>query len=317
MKILPLEEIKSALLNVDLLPDIEEAFAAYSNSEAIVPPVGELLFDNPPGEVHIKYGYLCNDDYYVIKIASGFYENPSLGIASNNGLMLLFKKQTGQLEAVLLDEGLLTDVRTAVAGAVAAKHLCPSHVDCIGIVGTGVQANLQLEHLKSVNPCREILVWGRDSNKSENYVSNAKTLGFRATPVENANELLDHCALIVTTTPSSEPILTGVVRPGTHITAVGSDTHNKRELSSSLLGSADIVVADSIEQCLVRGEIHHALSDQTLRKEKLIELGQIISGKSVGRTTDQQISIADLTGVAVQDISIAKSIFESNKNSQP
>ena len=110
---------------------------AYSEGRAVVPPVGELLLEK--GEVHIKYGYIEGDDFYVIKIASGFYGNPKLGIPSGNGLMLLFSQQTGELVCTLKDEGLLTDVRTAVAGAIASKYLAPVNIQRIGIVGTGMQ----------------------------------------------------------------------------------------------------------------------------------------------------------------------------------
>ncbi len=150
MKILTLDQIKSALPSVDLMGEIESGFIAYSQGRAVVPPVGELVMQDPPGDVHIKYGYLMGDDYYVIKIASGFYDNPKLDLPSGNGLMLVFSQKSGVLEAVLLDQGHLTDIRTAVAGAIAAKYLAPSKVARIGIVGTGVQARLQLEYLAPV-----------------------------------------------------------------------------------------------------------------------------------------------------------------------
>jgi ornithine cyclodeaminase len=160
MKTLSLKEIKAALPSVDLMAEIEQGFVAYSQGRAVVPPIGELIMQDPPGEVHIKYGYITGDDYYVIKIASGFFQNPKLDLPSSNGLMLVFSQKTGTLEAVLLDEAHLTDIRTAVAGAIAAKYLAPSIIDRIGIVGTGVQARLQLEYLAPVTDCRDVLVWG-------------------------------------------------------------------------------------------------------------------------------------------------------------
>ena len=126
--ILKLEEIKEALNDIDVLAAMEHGFIQYRNGKTVVPPVGELLFDNPPGDVHIKYGYIKEDDYYVIKIASGFYENPKVGIASGQGLMLLFNQKTGQLVSVLLDDGHLTDIRTAAAGALAVKYLSLIHI---------------------------------------------------------------------------------------------------------------------------------------------------------------------------------------------
>lgn len=314
MKILSLGDIKEALPAIDLLSAIEQAFIAYSNGKAVVPPVGELLFDKPPGDVHIKYGYLTDDEYYVVKIASGFYDNPKSGLPSNNGLMLLFNKLTGQGEAVLLDEGLLTDIRTAVAGAISARYLANPEISCIGIAGTGVQARLQLEYLKPVCSCREVLLWGRDAGNCRDYAEKARKLGFNIRITDNPNDLLQECDLIVTTTPAREPLLTGTARPGTHITAVGADTHNKQELGTSLLAEADVVVADSIAQCLQRGEIHKAINDEAIKSDQLLELGNIITGSQPGRTSSDQVTIADLTGVATQDICIAKAVFESACN---
>ncbi|MBE0711442.1 MAG: ornithine cyclodeaminase family protein, partial [Candidatus Aminicenantes bacterium] len=146
--VVPLAEIKKALAAVDPLSLIEEGFAAYSRGEVVVPPVGELVFDDPPGDVHIKYGYIKGDDFYVIKIASGFTDNPKLGLPSGDGLMLVYSQKTGVLEAVLLDEGYLTNLRTAVAGAVVAKYLAPLEVTAVGIIGAGVQGRMQLDWLR-------------------------------------------------------------------------------------------------------------------------------------------------------------------------
>ena len=137
MKVAQWSEIADVLPTVDVQSAIEEAFAAYSRGEAVVPPVGEMSFDDPPGEVHLKYGYLKNGEHYVVKIASGFYDNPSLGLPSSQGLMLLFDQATGVLSSVLLDEGKLTDLRTGAAGAVAARHLAPERIEAIGVGGTG------------------------------------------------------------------------------------------------------------------------------------------------------------------------------------
>jgi ornithine cyclodeaminase len=306
MKILTLEQIKSVLPSVDLMGEIEHGFVAYSQGRAVVPPVGELVMQDPPGDVHIKYGYLKGDDYYVIKIASGFYENFKLGLPSSNGLMLVFSQKSGALEAVLLDEGYLTDVRTAVAGAIAAKYLAPSNIERIGIVGTGMQARLQLEYLKPVTGCREVIAWGRSEDKLERYKEDMTAGGFNVTTTTDAASIVKSCNLIVTTTPSTEPILSGGIQPGTHITAIGSDTPDKQELDAEILRQADLVVADSISQCIERGEIHQAMKRDVISEAGLVELGSIIAGDAAGRSSNEQITIADLTGVAVQDIQISK-----------
>ncbi len=308
--ILTPDQIQAILPHLDLLPAIEEAFVRYSQGRAVVPPVGELLLEK--GEVHIKYGYLRGDAFYVIKIASGFYENPRLGLPSSNGLMLLFRQETGELVAILLDEGRLTDVRTAVAGAIAAKHLAPSQVERIGIVGTGAQARLQLDYLRQVTDCREALVWGRGAEQLARYRADMEQLGFRMETTFDASHILRTCNLIVTTTPATEPILSADhLRPGVHITAVGSDTPHKQELDARILARAHVVVADSIPQCLERGEIHQALKRGLIETSHLVELGDVIAGLAPGRTSDQQITVADLTGVAVQDMAIATAVHRA------
>lgn len=316
MQILSLDEIKAALPSVDLMAEIEHGFVAYSQGRSVVPPVGELILEDPPGDVHIKYGYLKGDDFYVIKIASGFYGNVAMGLPSSNGMMLMFSQKTGQPVAAMLDEGYLTDVRTAVAGAIAAKYLAPTNVMRIGIVGTGMQAKLQLEYLLPVTDCRNVTVWGRSTEKCANYREYAEALGFNVTVTTDADEILRTCNLIVTTTPAESPLLgdADLLQPGTHITAMGSDTHTKQELATDFLAKADVVVADSIPQCLERGEIHQALKVDAIKESDLVELGAIIASEKtneLGRCNDEQITIADLTGVAVQDIQITKAIYDS------
>lgn len=310
MLLITLEQIREILLQLDLLPCIEEGFQAYSEGKVVVPPVGEMLMDK--GEVHIKYGYVKDDDYYVIKVASGFYGNPDLGLPSSNGLMLLFSQHTGELLSILHDEGCLTDVRTALAGAVVAKHMAPEKVDRIGIIGTGTQARLQLKYLKDILECRDVFVWGRSPDKLDAYRSDMETEGFNILTTSRVSEVAKSCNLIVCTTPSRSPLLFWKdLRPGTHITAVGSDTPHKQELDPLILKHANLVVGDSLEQCLLRGEVYQAVKAGTIDKGKAVELGHVISGSSPGRASDRDLTVADLTGVAVQDIRIACEVYRS------
>ena len=309
MLIAALTEIEQVLPGLDLQPAIADAFVRYSAGEAVVPPVGELLLER--GDVHIKYGCLRGDPYYVVKIASGFYDNPKLGLPSGNGLMLLFRQRTGEPVAALLDEGRLTDVRTAVAGAVAATHLARRPVRRIGIVGTGTQARLQLRHLAGVG-CRDVLVWGRGERQLAAYRDEMSQAGFAVSTTRDADEILDSCDLVVTTTPATTPILCAEApRPGTHITAVGSDNAPKQELETGILSRADVVVADSRAQCRERGEIQHALAAGVITEDRVVELGDVIAGRAGGRTGEDLITVADLTGVAVQDVAIASAVFEA------
>ncbi len=314
-RILALDQIKEICRDIDFGPLIEQGFASYSAGRVVVPPVGELSFDQPPGDTHIKYGYIKDDDVFVIKIASGFYQNPSLGLASNSGLMLVFSQKTGVLQTILLDEGYLTDVRTAVAGAIAARHCGPGEIKSIGVFGTGIQARMQVLELRSVTRCRDLVVWGRGPEKLDCYKNDMEQYGFSVTATQNPDDVAACCNLIITATPSQEPLLKAeMIRPGTHITAMGSDTESKQELDPAILAKADIVVADSISQCRQRGEISKALAAGLLSEGEIIELGWIIDGSRVGRTAEKQISVVDLTGVAVQDIQIARAVCQGVNN---
>jgi ornithine cyclodeaminase len=307
-----LDQIKQAVGKLDVTKYIEEGFVAYSQGRVVVPPVGELIFENPPGDVHIKYGYIKDDDYYAIKIASGFYENFKIDLPTSDGLILLFSQRDGTLVSILLDECYLTNVRTAVAGQVVAKYMAPSKIDCLGVFGTGVQGRMQVEYLKPVIDCSDIIVWGLHQDNLDTYKRDMEKLGYTVQTTLDAAEVTEKCRLIITATPAQAPLIdVKQIKPGTHITAMGSDTHLKQELDPEILQRADMVVADSIEQCLTRGEISKALQADLIKKEDLIELGDVIAGRQSGRTSDEQITVADLTGVAVQDIQIAKAVYEA------
>lgn len=308
----PLEQIKQVVDKLDLTKYIEDGFVAYSQGRVVVPPVGEMIFEKPPGDVHIKYGYIKEDDYFAIKIASGFYENYKIDLPTSDGLILLFSQRDGSLASILLDECYLTNVRTAVAGQIVAKYMAPSKIDCIGVFGTGIQGRMQAKYLKPVVDCSDIMVWGLPQDNFDTYQLDMEKLGYTVQTTTDAGEVTEKCRLIITATPSQSPLIdVSQVRPGTHITAMGSDTHLKQELDPKILQTADVVVADSIEQCLTRGEISKTLQAGLIDQADLIELGDVIAGHQSGRTSDAQITVADLTGVAVQDIQIAKAVHEA------
>lgn len=313
--ILHLPKIQEYLKKIDLIPLIEQGFVAYSKGNAVVPPVGELLFDEAKGETHIKYGYIKAQLYYVVKIASGFYENPKLGLKSSQGLILVFSQKTGELQAILLDEGYLTDIRTAIASMISIKYLAPKQINCIGIIGTGIQAHLQLHFLEKVTPCKKIMVWGRNDNKAVTFKKDFENSPFSIKIAHSIEEIAHNCNVIITTTPATLPLLEAHhIKNGTHITAIGSDTTDKIELSPLIMQKADRVIVDSIAQSQTRGEVFQARKNGYLAEDKLVELGNLILNPQLGRTNDQQITVTDLTGVAVQDIMIATAILNHYKN---
>jgi ornithine cyclodeaminase len=311
VEIFNLDQIKDALKDLDPIQAIEEGFIAYSQEKTVIPPVGELVFKEPPGDMHIKYGYIIGAEYAVIKIAAGFYENYKLNLPNYEGLMLIFSQKTGHLLCILLDKAHLTNIRTAAAGTVTAKYLAPKKVRKIGIFGAGTQGRMQLEYLRSVTPCQEVYVWGISSQEIDVYKQDMESKGYSVKGTLEAEEIAANCNLIVTATPAKKPLLRAdQIRPGTHITAMGSDTPEKNELDPKILGKADLVVADSLSQAQLRGEIYKALEAGTIKMEQVHELGNIILTPELHRSTDEQITIADLTGVAIQDIQISVAVYE-------
>ncbi|MBR9852374.1 MAG: ornithine cyclodeaminase family protein [Rhodobacteraceae bacterium] len=303
-------EIRAVLPEVDVVEEIAQGFVAFSRGGVEVPPVGELLFPGNNGELHIKYGAIRGDEVCVIKVATGFFDNPKIGLPPFGGCMLVVSQKTGMIEAVLLEEGELTNHRTAAAGAVAARTLAPADPGMIGIVGCGVQARLQADYLRRVTDCRDLTVWARNVDQAEAAAADMTAMGYRVMVSQSLDELCDRSRLIVTTTPAEKPLLnTNMVRPGTHITAMGSDTPEKNEIAPKILALADVVVADSLAQSELRGEIYKARRAGVLPDDKAVELGAVICGEAKGRENDDQITLADLTGVAVQDIAIAKAVL--------
>ena len=304
------EQIQPLIERMDMNDAMREAFIEYSKGNAVIPPVGELIMHQPPGEVHIKYGYIKGGNYYVIKIASGFPHNQNHNIKPGQGMMLLFDIKTGLPDAILIDDANLTDIRTAIAGAIASHALSSDDLESFAIIGTGVQARYQASYISELMNIKKIIVWGRDPEKA-NEVKTDLT-DFDVIVETDLEKLVKESRLIITTTSSKEPLIqSDWVRAGTHITAVGSDTPEKCELDPNTLARADLVVADSLEQNLIRGEIHQAIKRSLIDSDNIVELGEIFAGLKPGRIKKDSITIADLTGVAVQDLVIAESVFKA------
>lgn len=308
------DEMKPLIAKMDINDAMRNAFIEYSNGNAVIPPVGELIMQQPPGEVHIKYGYIKDGSHYVIKIASGFPNNQKENIKPGQGMMLLFDIQTGMPEAILIDDANLTDIRTAIAGAITSQALSNQDLESFTIIGTGVQARYQAIHVSQLMKIEKVRVWGRDQAKAYQLREDLPDLDVNIE--EDIKKLIKESGLIITTTSSKEPLIqSDWVKPGTHITAVGSDTPEKCELDPDILSMADLVVADSLEQNLIRGEIHQAVKRSLINSESIVELGEIFAGLNPGRTNDDSITVADLTGVAVQDLVIAKAVLSAKKES--
>lgn len=304
------EDCERAVDVPELIEEIAVGFIAYTAKEVVVPPVGYLGFGEPTGDVHVKYGYVRGGEVFVIKVAAGFPQNSARGLPTGDGCMLVFSSRTGFLLAVLLDRSRLTDLRTAVAGAVVARALAPTRIERIGIVGTGVQARLQPLMLMHVTSCRDVVLYGRSAERAAACAGDLESMGFRVTVLDSAEKVAESAELIVTTAASrSAHFRAEAVRPGTHVTGVGADAPGKQELDAALFARAQVVVADSIEQCADHGDLAPALAAGAITLDRVRELGAVLANPSLGRTSQDQISIADLTGVAVQDIVIASHVL--------
>ncbi|MER8578235.1 cyclodeaminase [Mesorhizobium sp. M1423] len=309
MTILTEAELRKIVkLDLDAVACVENAFRALATLPVAMPPILRLDIPEHRGEVDVKTAYVPGIDGFAIKISPGFFDNPKLGLPSVNGMMVLLSAKTGLVEALLLDNGYLTDIRTAAAGAVAAKHLSRPDSSVAAIFGAGVQAGLQLEALMLVRPITEARIWARDAAKAE-AVANAlsERLGIAVHAEPDAAKAAADADIIVTTTPSTEPLIkAGFVSAGQHITAMGSDAEHKNEIAPAILRMADLYVADSAKQTRRLGELHHAIAAGVMAANaEITELGHIIAGERHGRRSDSDITIADLTGTGVQDTAIA------------
>ena len=298
---------RSVKLDTDAIDTVERAFAALATGEVVMPPILSMALPQANGEVDVKTAYIPGFDGFAIKVSPGFFDNPKLGLPSLNGLMILFSAKTGLVEALFLDNGYLTDVRTAAAGAVAARHMAPAEVETAGVIGTGVQARLQVEAAHLVRPFRRVLVWGRDSEKAQVLAAElATSLGVEARVEDDPEQLVAQSQLVATTTPAREPVLMASwLHPGLHVTAMGSDQHEKNEIDPAALARADAYVCDRVSQCEKLGELRAAIAAGVWDKGTPDELCDVVSGKVTARKSPNDITICDLTGTGAQDTAIA------------
>ncbi|MCK1456777.1 ectoine utilization protein EutC [Bradyrhizobium sp. 35] len=287
---------------------VEDAFRSLATKAVAMPPILRLDIPEHRGEVDVKTAYVPDLDGFAIKISPGFFNNPNIGLPSTSGMMVLLSSQTGVVQALLLDNGYLTNVRTAAAGAVAAKHLARKDASVAAVFGAGTQAKLQLRALALVRPISEARIWARNASKARTAARELSAeLGFPVTAHPEPTDAVAGSHIIVTTTPAEQPILSGAwLEPGQHVTAMGSDAEHKNELDPAAIAKADLYIADSLRQTRCFGELHHAISAGAVAADLgFPELGEIVAGSKMGRKSEMQLSIADLTGSGIQDTAIA------------
>lgn len=326
-KIFTLDEIIKVISNPEfelkLMDAIQTGFVSLENGDFFacpiqtmgLPPFSFVEVDGYTSQTCVKSGYFKGGKYYVIKVASGGFPH------ENSGLMQVFSQQTGKLEALLLDNGILTEVRTAAVGALAAKLLAPIEIICIGILGTGIQARFQLRMLASVSSCRRVMVWGRSEDKAKVFQQEMGANGWEVSVVKEADEMFHECNLIVTTTCAREPVLGQAAvdklknrKHGLHITCIGADAPGKIELDPKFVAQADLLVADTVPQSVERGEYKQAVKDGLVQESNILPLGKLIGSSEKHRKQDDiRLTIFDSSGVALQDCIVAQITYDALK----
>ena len=309
IKILTEADLRTLVpLDIDAIDCVEQGFRTLAGGNVVMPPIMTLLVPDHNGEVCVKSAYVPGICSFAMKMSPGFFDNPKLGLPSTSGLMVLFASRTGMLEALLLDNGYLTDVRTAAAGAVSARHLANEGSNTVCVIGAGVQAKLQLKALSLVRPIESAVIWARDPSKASNLAAELQDeMGIEIKAQEDIAAAVGSADIVVTTTPSATPIvMADWLQPGQLVIAMGSDQEHKCELEPACLARADLYVPDSQSQCAVKGELRSAIAAGAVSPDRqFAELGDIAVGSAAGRQSDKHIIIADLTGTGVQDTAIA------------
>ena len=313
VRVLNEQEVRSLIGVPEALAAVRDAFARMGRGETMVPPAMIIWVPENAGEVHIKAAHLHHTPYYAVKFATMFQHNADLGLSTVSGQVLVFSAVTGFLSGMLLDNGFLTDLRTGAAGALAADLLARKEVEQVAIIGAGIQGRFQLEALLGVRQPRRVRICDLDAVAAEAYAAEmTQRCGLPVTVAATVQEALKGSQVVVCTTPAQKPhLMADWVEPGTHITAMGSDNPYKQELETRLLAKADKLVVDSRDMCALNGELHHALDGKLMTDDDVYaELGEVAAGLKAGRTSDDEITVADLTGLGIQDTAVASYVMQ-------
>lgn len=301
MRIIGLSGLRAVYDADAILQAVEQALIDHAAGRVQTPPPGQLLFDDPPGDCHIKAGYVTGTDAFAVKVATGFYANPSRGLPVNQGLILTFDARTGAPDSLLLDEGWLTAWRTAAATALAATRLAPASAHTFGVIGAGLQAELALEWIGRLRPGWRRLLWARDSEKRALLAARAQALA-----VEHVDDLIEAADVIVTATPSTAPLFAAErACRGQLFVGIGADSPGKQELPAGLFARAAWVVVDDAAQCADHGDWGSALRAGTSRPGAAILLGDVLSGAVMPDWSHGDVGLVDLTGIAAEDLAMA------------
>lgn len=301
----------------DLIEPVSRAFQDFSAGLAQCSIMTMFPASEPTlGDVYVKTACIRGHSHYLVKVSPWFAVNRELA-QSQGGFVAVFDSATGHTVAILNDEHYLSDIRTAAAGALAARMLAPESVRVAGILGTGVQAYWQAQALFSVRKFERLLIWGRDREKTIALIQQLapRLLDVDIVPAEDVREVVEAAEVLVTVTAARDPIVQGKwLRPGQHITAVGADDQTKCELDAQCLKRANRLIVDSRQLAKDHGEVYRWSKQGVLRIEDIHgELGEVLAGTVPGRRSSEEITIAKFVGIGVQDLAAAEVSIEKLK----
>ena len=311
MRVVPLEAFRDKIPFGVAIAAVERGFRALALGEATLPdPLVAELRDRA-AEIHVKGAYLNGARHVVLKVATGFYHNRERGLPSGDGLFLLLNAETGAPELLLEEHGYLTDFRTAAAVALTLKYLAPRQATRALLVGAGAVARLTARAIVAERPVEQLTIWNRSPERAEALARELSGMVDTRVAAALEPEVRVH-RLIVTATACTSPLIRASwVAKGTHLTSCGTGSPEKVELEPELLAKADKLVADRVFQTQRYGNLHHAVAAGVLTADRVYaELGDLAAGRLAGRENESEITVADLTGVGVQDAAIAQAVVE-------
>ena len=311
MRVVPLEAFRDKIPFSVAIAGAERGFRALGLGEAALPDPMVLELREQQAEVHVKGAHLAGARHIVLKVATGFYRNRARGLPSGDGMFLLLDAETGVPDVLLEEHGYLTDFRTAAAVALTLRYLAPKDAREALLIGAGALARLTARAMIAEMPLARLTVWNRTRERADSLARElAQVVDTRIAPaLESA--VRDN-RVIVTATASTTPlVMASWVGPGTHVTSVGTGSPEKIELEPALLARADKLVADRVLQTERYGNLHHAIAAGAVTRETVYaELGDLAAGRKPGRENATEVTIADLTGVGVQDAAIAEAVVD-------
>lgn len=308
------EDIANALSIADCIASVEQAFALAADGRMDVPGVVHIAAAD--GAFHVKSaGYRTEPHYVAVKVNGNFPSNPKMsGLPTIQGAILLSNSRDGRLLAIL-DSIEVTALRTGAASAVAAKHLAPGRPRTATMIGCGVQGRIQLRSILGVLPLERVYSADVDPRQARRFADEMqRETGCEVLAVDDFTEATRESDVIVTCTPAQQAFLGPEhVSPGTFIAAVGADDSAKQELEPALMARAR-VVADSIDQCVEMGDLHHAIDAGAMSRDDVVaDLGSVVAGHVKPNIGADDIVVFDSTGIAIQDVAAAGVIYERSR----